>query len=218
METNPQAETSQSRRQPFLKGWRLLLLALSLALIFLQIIRAFLWDVYLIPSSSMEPTLLPGDRIIVSKLKREPVRGQLIVFDGQGSLAPYRSLADRLAEEPLATLGQWAGLKGSETTFIKRVIALEGDTVHCCSDQGQLTLNGQLLEEPYLPADLPAGTVEFTVTVPEGRMWVMGDNRPESRDSRALLGAPGGGMIRVEKVIGQPIWLISPANGLGPSP
>lgn len=215
MRTSGNAASSQERRQPLLKGWRLLAVAAALACVALLVIRSAVIDVYLIPSESMQPAYEPGDRILVSKLDRQPQRGQAVVFDGTGSFSPYVS-GSPWARDPVGTAGQWLGLVGSDTVYIKRVIGLEGDTVECCDAQGYLLVNGQRLTEPYLYPGEAASEVDFSVQVPAGRMWVMGDHRSASIDSRALLGAPGGGMIRTDLVIGTPIFTSWPAHRVGP--
>ncbi|MFW0178921.1 signal peptidase I [Rothia sp. CCM 9418] len=204
-----------TNRRPIRYGWRRLFAVIfSLALLCVILIRSFLVDVFYIPSASMEPTLNTGDRILVSRLDTQAQRGDLVVFDGTGSFDPYRSTNPWL-HDPLGTLEQWVGLKSSQTIYVKRVIGVAGDRITCCSDTGTLLLNGQELEEPYLfPGDDPS-TVNFDVIVPPGRIWVMGDHRSVSEDSRALLAAPGGGMIREEKIIGKPIYRILPLQHFG---
>lgn len=208
------AGSSELRRQPFLRGWRLLATAGALAFVVLLVVRTFLVDVFYIPSSSMEPTYLPGDRIVVSKLGGEPQRGDVVVFEGTGSFVPYQSSSPWL-RDPVKTTGQWLGLVGSDTAYIKRVIGVEGDTVECCDAEGYLLVNGERLDEPYLYPGDAASEVEFSVQVPAGRMWVMGDYRSASQDSRALMGAPGGGMIRTEKVLGEPVSVLWPVSRFG---
>lgn len=217
METGLIADSSETRRQPRLRGWRLLALAAALAFVALLLIRTFLLDVFFIPSSSMEPTFEPGDRIIVSKLEAEVQRGDIVVFDGTGSFSPYVS-GSPWAKNPVKAAGQWLGLVGSDTVYIKRVIGVAGDTVECCSSGGALTVNGQPVDEPYLYPGDDASDVEFSVKIPEGRMWVMGDHRSGSMDSRALMGAPGGGMIKVDTVIGHPAFVAWPAQRWGSPP
>ncbi|UCM90728.1 signal peptidase I [Streptomyces marincola] len=167
----------------------------------------FVMQPFLIPSGSMEATLQVGDRVIVNKLAYrfggEIRRGDVIVFDGTGSFVAGDSdpgLFGRL----LRGAGGAVGLAtGSETDYVKRVIGVGGDRVRCCDERGRVEVNGEPLAEPYLyPGDEPS-RVEFDIEVPEGRLWVMGDHRSDSADSREYLGAPGGGTVPVDKVIGR---------------
>lgn len=215
MDNSLTAASSEARRQPFLRGWRLLATASLIAFTALLVIRSFFFDIYYIPSESMEPTVEPGDRLVVTKQRGDVERGSLVVFDGTGSFAPYQP-GSPWVRDPLRTAGQWLGLVGSDTVYIKRVIGVAGDTVECCDAGGYLLVNGQRLEEPYLPQGQAPSDVTFSVQVPQGRIWVMGDNRSQSVDSRALLGSPGGGMIRVDKIIGSPIYTVWPWNKIGP--
>lgn len=118
----------------------------------------------------------------------------------------------------MKSAGQWLGLVGSDTVYIKRVLGVAGDTVECCSASGALTVNGQPVDESYLYPGDAASDVEFSVKIPEGRMWVMGDHRSGSMDSRALMGAPGGGMIKVDTVIGHPVFVAWPTQRWGSPP
>jgi signal peptidase I len=187
-------------------GWRFVLWALAAAIVLAGLVRAFLVDVYYIPSGSMEPLLEPGDRVLVSRTEyrtSEIQRGDVVVFDGRGSLAPLHS-TDPALLQAMAKAGQWLGLTGSDTVYVKRVLGVAGDRIACCSaDDPRLTVNGVPVDEPYLyPGDNPSDQA-FDVVVPEGRLWLMGDHRSESADSRALLGAPGGGLIPEDRVIGR---------------
>lgn len=204
----------QTERQPRKQGWRFVLLALALAVAISGLVRSLWIDVYFIPSESMEPLLGTGDRILVSRtdFNSEPVRrGDIVVFDGRGTYAPLNSGKGPLLDAAAAA-GHWLGLVGSETTYVKRVIGLPGDHVVCCDAQGKLSVNGQILEEEYLyPGDAPS-LQTFNVTVPAGRLWLMGDHRSRSADSRNLLGAPGGGMVPMDRVIGRPVQIIWPLD------
>ncbi|GAA2853868.1 signal peptidase I [Paenarthrobacter ilicis] len=203
-----------TERQPRKQGWRFVLLALILAVGISGLVRSLWLDVYFIPSESMEPLLGTGDRILVSRtaFAGEPIaRGDVVVFDGRGSFAPLNSGKGPFVDAAAAA-SQWFGLTGSDTTYVKRVIGVAGDHVMCCDAQGLLTVNGQALEEPYLyPGDQPSRQ-KFDVVVPDGRLWLMGDHRSRSADSRGLLGAPGGGMVPVERVIGRPVQIIWPLD------
>ncbi|MBM7050907.1 signal peptidase I [Rothia sp. ZJ1223] len=204
------AEPVGTRRQPLVRGWRLVAMAVVLAFAALVALRTFVIDVYFIPSESMQPLVNPGDRILVQPMDAQQLqRGDVIVFDGAGSFAPYVSGSPWL-KNPLKTAGQWAGLVGTESVYVKRVVGVGGDTVECCDAEGRLLVNGEPLNEAYVyPGDQPS-TIDFSVQVPAGRMWVMGDHRSASVDSRSLLGVPGGGMISTDKIIGKPTRIFWP--------
>ncbi|MFJ3956899.1 signal peptidase I [Arthrobacter sp. NPDC090010] len=209
------------RQSPF-RGWRFVALGVVVAVLVISCVRALWVDVYYIPSASMEPLLQEGDRIAVSKTAfqgRAPERGDLVVFDGRGSLDPADSGRGPVLDG-LSEAGRWLGIVGQDTVYVKRVIGVAGDHVVCCTANGRLTVNGKAVDEPYLyPGDAPS-TVSFNVLVPAGRLWLMGDHRSVSVDSRSLLGAPGGGMIPVERVLGEPVRIVWPLDRLRqiPSP
>ncbi|MEQ4566278.1 signal peptidase I [Paenarthrobacter sp. CAP02] len=209
-----------TERQPRKQGWRFVLLALVLAVAISGLVRSLWLDVYYIPSESMEPLLGTGDRILVSRTvyASEPIRrGDVVVFDGRGSFAPLSSGQGPLVDA-VSAASQWFGLTGSDTTYVKRVIGVAGDHVRCCSADGRLTVNDQPVDEPYVyPGDEPSKQ-KFDVVVPEGRLWLMGDHRSRSADSRGLLGAPGGGMVPVERVIGRPVQIVWPLDRFAEMP
>jgi len=202
------------KRRSGFSGWRFVCLALVAAVLASAVVRATLVDVYYIPSDSMEPLLQDGDRVLVSRTdyRTGPIRrGDLVVFDGRGSFAPFRSGNPPLLDGVLG-LGQLLGVVGSSTVYVKRVIGLPGDRVTCCAADGRLTVNGTPVTEDYVyPGDAPSA-MKFDAEVPAGRLWLMGDHRSVSADSRSLLGAPGGGMVPVDRVIGRPMEIIWPLD------
>lgn len=207
-------------------GWRFVLVGALAVVLLTCLLRAFVLEVYTIPSGSMEPDLVPGDRIAVARVGVEPYRrGDVVVFDGRGSLDPYRS-SDPVWQQALAGAGQFLGLTGSSTVHVKRILGVPGDRVTCCGTDGRLRVDGQPVSEPYLAPGAAPSTTRFDVVVPAGSVWLLGDNRGDSYDSRALLGAPGGGMVPMDRIIGTPVarvWPLDRAGALpriqlGPSP
>lgn len=196
-------------------GWRFVFSAVVLAVLVTGLVRGFLVDIYSIPSASMEPLLTEGDRVLVTKVANQDIRpGDVVVFDGRGSFDPItdpRSLPERV----LAGAGQWLGLAGNDTTYVKRVIGVGGDHLVCCSADGSLTVNGTVLDEPYVHPGDAASTTRFDVVVPEGRLWLLGDHRSASTDSRSLLGAPGGGLVAEDRIIGRAFQLVWPLDRSG---
>ncbi|NQD90916.1 signal peptidase I [Paenarthrobacter sp. CM16] len=209
-----------TERQPRKQGWRFVFLALVLAVAISGLVRSLWLDVYYIPSESMEPLLGAGDRILVSRtaFTSEPIRrGDIVVFDGRGSFAPLSSGQGPFVDA-VSAASQWFGLTGSDTTYVKRVIGVAGDRVQCCDSNGLLTVNGEPLQEPYVYPGDENSKQKFEVVVPDGRLWLMGDHRSRSADSRGLLGAPGGGMVPVERVIGRPVRIIWPLDRFAEMP
>ncbi|MFF4804489.1 signal peptidase I [Streptomyces sp. NPDC001351] len=177
-----------SRVADWLPGGRISL-TLLVCLVFLLLLNTFVVQPFQIPSGSMENGLRIGDRVLVNKLAyrfgAEPRRGDVVVFDGTG----YFGNAD----------------------YIKRVVGVGGDHVVCCDKEGRIEVNGRSVDESTFlhPGDSPS-TVPFTVVVPDGTLFVLGDHRSDSSDSRDHLGSPGGGMIPVSDVIGRADWIVWP--------
>lgn len=129
---------TQAKRQSRKLGWRFVVVAVAVIFVFLALVRNVLADVYYIPSGSMEPLLLTGDRVLVSRLAfaNHPIeRGDVVVFDGRGSFTPLKSGAGPVADAVVGT-GQWLGLVPNDHIYVKRVLGVAGDTVKCCSTGG----------------------------------------------------------------------------------
>ena len=211
----PASTPKRKRRKHF---WRELLVIVVVAAALTLVVKAFVAQVYKIPTGSMENTLQVGDRVLVNKLvyhTRGVARGDIVVFSGQDSWGPNAPPPAnngfvRLWDEVLSSIG----LQSSQTYYIKRVIGLPGDKVACCTD-GKVTVNGvPLTETSYLyPGDAPSFPFK-TVTVPPGHLWVMGDHRGDSDDSRYHTIDPGGGAIPDNEVVGRAFLIIWPVSQL----
>jgi signal peptidase I len=202
---------AQLRSQRRRRARRVQLIGLAVTVALMICVRAFLFQAYFIPSPSMERTLDIGDRVLVNKVSYDvghPRRGQVVVFNGANSFEPEGHHHGGL----LGPLWSLFGATANEDDFIKRVIGIPGDHVQCCDATGHLQVNGISLDEPYLyPGDVPSGE-HFDVVVPPGRLWVMGDHRSRSADSRAHLGDPGGGTVPIDKVVGRAVAIVWPLS------
>jgi signal peptidase I len=189
------------------------------ALLLMVVVRTLLVQSFYIPSGSMQPTLEPGDRILVSKLggSSSVHRGDVVVFDGtttfgrpDGGSAPTGLIA-----RTLGGVASALSVGGNESDYVKRVVGMPGDRVVCCDQTGHLSINGRSVTEPYLHVGDDPSDLTFDVRVPAGRIWLMGDHRSDSADSRAHLGDPGGGMVRLEDVIGTAKVVYWPLDRVG---
>jgi signal peptidase I len=183
-------------------------------------VHSFLFQAFFIPSGSMENTLLKGDRVIVNRLSYKVghvQRGQIVVFSGVDSWTPEGSITQphNPVLREFSKVGSYLGFAPSgEQDFIKRVIGIPGDHVVCCNAQGQITVNGVALQEHYLYPGSDNRTLPFDIVVPAGRLWVEGDHRNDSADSRSHTGLPGGGTIPINKVIGRAFVIVWPFSRL----
>jgi signal peptidase I len=190
--------------------WQESLLLLAIALVLAIGIKYFFVQAFYIPSPSMEPMFIKNDRILVQKVSywgdKDPKRGDIVVFKD-----PDHWLGDdevRKASNPVTKTLEAVGLYPSGGHLVKRVIGIGGDRVKCCDPQGRITVNGKALDESsYLPKGTLPSEDNFDVRVPEDHLWVMGDNRTNSADSRAHMGDPGGGYVSDNLVVGK-VWAL----------
>ena len=197
--------------------WREFPILVVIALLLAVVIKTYAIQAFFIPSGSMENTLEINDRVLVNKLVydvRGIHRGDIVVFNGDGSWDPGTAPRDTNFVVKFAQgFASMFGFGHPGDILIKRVIGLPGDKVACCDAQGRVTVNSvPLTEQSYLyPGDAPS-EIRFNIVVPPGRLWVMGDHRLISDDSRNHLGQPGGGTIPENAVIGRAFVIIWPIS------
>lgn len=196
-------------KKPSLPVWQESLLLLAIALVLAIAIKYFFVQAFYIPSPSMEPMFIKNDRILVQKISYwgggSPQRGDIVVFKDPGD---WLGADSKKASNPVTKALEAVGLYPAGGHLVKRVIGIGGDRVKCCDAQGRVTVNGKPLnEESYLPKGTLPSEDPFDIRVPEGHLWVMGDNRGNSSDSRVHMGEPGGGYVDVDLVVGK-VWAL----------
>lgn len=223
-DTTPNTVRRPRGKRGVLLFLRDLLIIFVIALLVSFLIKTFLVRSFYIPSGSMENTLQIKDRILVNELVPNVVplsRGDVVVFRDPGGWLPTQP---KVEQAPAAAAVEWVlsifGLAApdSDDHLIKRVIGLPGDHVACCNALGQMTVNDVPLDEPYVK--LPPGAEKvsadpFDIVVPEGSLWVMGDNRYNSKDSRYNGSTPGKGFVPIENVVGRAFVITWPSSNWG---
>jgi len=219
----PAATKSRSSRS----AWRELPILIVVALAIALVVKSFVVQPFFIPSSSMEDTLMIGDKVLVNKLVyhfRSVEPGDIIVFNGIGSWdqSPPSSQPasnplvrgyDATLRPLLRSIADLFGTPIGQTDYIKRVIGVPGDRVKCCTAQGLVTVNGvPLHESSYVFPGAAPSDIRFSIVVPKGRLWVMGDNRGVSDDSRMRQLDPGHGTIPESQVVGRAFAIVWPPS------
>ncbi|MEU3249488.1 signal peptidase I [Streptomyces sp. NPDC006997] len=212
-----QRKVKRRRRRSAIKEIPLLV---GVAVLIALVLKTFLVQAFVIPSGSMEQTIQIGDRVLVDKLTpwfgSEPERGDVVVFkdpggwlrDEQPTQKKDAPVVVKQIKEGLTFIGLLPS--DNEKDLIKRVVGVGGDHVKCCDTGGRVTVNGVPLNEDYLfPGDEPSRE-EFDITVPEGRLWVMGDHRGNSADSRSHQDTDYGGTVSVDEVVGRAVVIAWP--------
>jgi len=215
------------RRRPRSRGGVIgeLLLLVVVVVLATSMVRTFLVAPFSIPSGSMEQTLhgcpgCSGDRVLVNKVVyrfHDPRPGDIVVFKGPESWAPeiaFQQPTNPVAKALRAVASTFGVASPGEKDFVKRVIAVGGQTVQCCDEQGRVTVDRRPLDEPYVYSTDPRFDEQpfGPVTVPAGHLWVMGDHRDESADSRAHVNDADQGTIPVDNVIGKAFVIIWPVD------
>jgi signal peptidase I len=200
------------RRGPVASFLREVVVVLVSALLISLVLKTFLIQPFYIPSISMETTLDVGDRIVVNKLAPGPFeieRGDIVVFLDPGGWLDGEPVPELTPVERALT---WVGLlpENAGQHLVKRVIGLPGDHVVCCNDDGLLTVNGVAIVEPYVIDGADPSDEPFDIVVPDGQLWVLGDNRPRSADSRYNEQSVGEGFVPIDNVVGRAFVVIWP--------
>lgn len=197
------AEPSAGRR--IWKGVQEILWIVGITLVASFLIKTFLVRAFFIPSESMEQTLLVDDRIFVNLLTPEPFgidRGDVVVFeDTKGWLGEPMPREANAVRDTLEFVGLMPD--SSQQHLVKRVIGMPGDHVVAAGDGTPITVNGVAIDEPYIAAGATPSDIPFDVVVPEGKIWVMGDHRNASADSRMHQAGPGEGFVDMDDVTGR---------------
>jgi len=192
--------TEKKRQLPV---WQESILLVATAMVMAVVVKTFFLQAFYIPSESMEPTMLVDDKILVQKVSYwggDVKRGDVVVFDDPGGWLSGED--SRKAGNVLQGALEKVGLFPTGGHLIKRVVGVGGDTVKCCTD-GKLTVDGTPLDEPYVFDETATKDKTFEVKIRPGYLWVMGDNRGNSYDSRGHLGDPGGGQVSEDAVVGK---------------
>ena len=211
--TRAESRKAGHKERKQLPLWQETLLLLVIALGLAILIKAFFVQAFYIPSPSMEPQFVKNDRILVQKVSYwgggSPQRGDIIVFKDPGGW--LRAQDTQGPKSGVKKVMETIGLYPAGRHLVKRVIGVGGDHVICCDTQGRVTVNGQALdEESYLPKGTVPSLTRFDRTVPKGHLWMMGDNRGDSSDSREHMGQPGGGYVADDLVVGKVFALVWP--------
>lgn len=205
----------RAQRTPLETAWavaREILIVLVGAIIISTLVRMFVVQPFAIPSESMEKTLIKGDTIAVTKLGIKPKRGDVVVFEDFG----HWLTREPSKVSPVVKVLEVIGLApdSSENHLVKRLIGMPGDTVECCDAKGRLMVNGKALDEAeYLYPGVAPSDFPFKVVVPADRVFVMGDHRNQSSDSRCHLRAMGkDAFVPLDKIVGPVGSIVLPAN------
>ncbi|GAA5038731.1 signal peptidase I [Streptomyces sp. Tue6028] len=211
-----QRKVKRRRRRSAIKEIPLLV---GVAVLIALVLKTFLVQAFVIPSGSMENTIQIGDRVLVDKLTpwfgSEPQRGDVVVFKDPGGWLTAEETKKK--DDPVVVKQVKEGLtfigllpSDNEKDLIKRVVGVGGDTVKCCDAQGRVTVNGTPLSEPYIHADNKPSDFAFEVKVPQGRLFVMGDHRANSADSRYHRSDKFSGTVSLKSVVGRARYIAWP--------
>ncbi|WP_225973258.1 signal peptidase I [Nesterenkonia natronophila] len=216
------AEASGPEQKPERKRhWALsflieLTVIVVMAVVISFVIKTFLLRAFYIPSESMQPTLEVDDRIVVNLLApgvMDVQRGDVVVFEDTRSWWGGPTPETSPVQDALMFIGLTPDT--SSHYVVKRVVGLEGDLVECCDDEERILVNGEPIDEPYLYPDIKPSEATFDVTVPEDHVWLLGDHRAASADSRSHVEEPDQGAVPEEDIIGRTLTIVWPVERWG---
>ena len=202
-------ERTRERKGRSFPVWAETIVLLVLALVVSAIVKTFFVQMFFVPSGSMRPLFVEDDRILVQKISYwsgDVQRGDVVVFDDPGGR--WLGTEGQPQLSPIQKGLSEIGLYPTGGHLVKRVIGVGGDRVACCDKAGRITVNDVALNErSYIMPGASPSDRRFDITVPAGRLWVMGDNRPNSEDSRFHQDLPGQGTVPEKDVVGK-VWAI----------
>ncbi|WP_426595226.1 signal peptidase I [Cellulomonas sp. McL0617] len=219
--SNPRRHAAPSRRGGAGSLLRETVIILVSAIVLSLLVKTFLVQAFFIPSPSMHDTLIEHDRILVSKLTPGPFdlrRGDIVVFKDPGGWLDNQVVPDPgPLRSGINSALTFVGLYPADANehLVKRLIGLPGDHVACAGPGQPITINGVAISEPYLAAGAIPSETAFDTTVPPDSIWVMGDNRQNSADSRFHTGNPGGGSVPIKDVVGTAFVTVWPLERFG---
>jgi signal peptidase I len=199
------------------RNWlRSLVTIFGIAIVGSTLLKIFVFQTFYVPSGSMEQTLMISDRFLVSRLSGEISRGDIVVFYDYAGWMAETEQEQAIRKGTVTRFLKMNGVIPSRNNdiMVKRVIGVPGDHLVCCNANAQLELNGMPLEEPYLVAGSHASRMPFEVKVPQDSLFVLGDNRDKSADSRYFLEHPSGGFVSTNDVIGRAVATVWPITSM----
>jgi len=205
------------RKRSFLKEFPFLIVV---ALVVSLFIKTFIVQFFFIPSGSMENTLQIDDRVAVNRLpfiSNNIKRGDVVVFRDPDNWLPAADIESApfvIAKAKAALVAVGVLPNPAKQYLVKRVVGVAGDRVICCTTTGKITVNGQEMVEPYIYAGNVPSDMNFDVTVPKGKLWVMGDHRGASADSRFHQEDINKGFVPLNRVTGRVLAVIWPIKNI----
>ncbi|MDR2799591.1 MAG: signal peptidase I [Bifidobacteriaceae bacterium] len=211
--TKRQTDDKAKKKWPF---WAQLLTIFGIAFVISVFIRVFLFQPFIVPSGSMRPTLMENDRILVSKLYPKPMalnRQDIIVFRDPGGWLALQNIENEQNSNALTSVLEFFGLSTPDDEYLtKRLIGMPGDHITCDGNGGPVKVNGEAIDNSYIPEGAFPSQVKIDEKVPDNMIYVLGDNRANSADSRFNKDKEYNGFVPMQNVVGKVIAIIWPPD------